>query len=191
MSTVKKPPDLGPKLQRLRKQQGLTLEQLAERSNVSKSMLSQIERGQTNPTFATLWSLTRALNIEIADLVGQPKEDALSSVQMEHILSNMTPMMKSPDGCCLLRILSPVSTAGEIEWYELTFEPEGILDSQPHAAGTMEYLTCLSGSLHVTAGNTECRIEKGDSLHYPADIPHKICNLAGSGQAKALLVMIF
>ena len=49
-------PQIGPVLQRHRKMAGLTLEQLAEKSGVSKSMLSQIERGQANPTFAVLWS---------------------------------------------------------------------------------------------------------------------------------------
>lgn len=191
MSTAKKAPELGPQLQKLRKQQGLTLEQLSERSNVSKSMLSQIERGQTNPTFATLWSLTRALKVEIADLVGHRKDDSVALVQMEHVLANMTPMMKSPDGCCLLRILSPMTSAGKTEWYELIFEPDGVLDSQPHTSGTMEYLTCFRGSLHVIAGGAECRIEEGDSLRYPADIPHIIRNSSGSGSAKALLVMIF
>lgn len=51
---AKTAPNLGPKLQAIRKEKSLTLEQLAERSSVSKSMLSQIERGQANPTFATL-----------------------------------------------------------------------------------------------------------------------------------------
>ena len=50
------PPQLGPRLQQIRKKRRLTLDQLAVMSGVSRSMLSQIERGQTNPTFATLWN---------------------------------------------------------------------------------------------------------------------------------------
>ena len=53
-------PLLGPQIQQLRKRRRLTLEQLASLSGVSRSMLSQIERSQANPTFATLWNLTRA-----------------------------------------------------------------------------------------------------------------------------------
>ena len=63
-------PPLGPHIQQIRKARRLTLEQLAAASGVSRSMLSQIERGQANPTFATLWNLTRALNIDISALVG-------------------------------------------------------------------------------------------------------------------------
>ena len=57
------PPLLGPRLHQLRKRKKLTLDELAVMSGVSRSMLSQIERGQTNPTFATLWNLTRALGV--------------------------------------------------------------------------------------------------------------------------------
>jgi len=63
-------PAIGPRIQATRKKQHLSLEQLAARSGVSKSLLSQIERGEANPTFATLWNLTRALDLEFSDLIG-------------------------------------------------------------------------------------------------------------------------
>ena len=63
------PPQLGPRLRDQRQARGLTLEGLAQASGVSRSMLSQVERGEANPTFATLWSLTQALGLSLDDLV--------------------------------------------------------------------------------------------------------------------------
>jgi transcriptional regulator with XRE-family HTH domain len=81
-------PQIGPVIQRHRKERGLTLEKLAEVSGISKSMLSQIERGQTNPTFGVLWNLTRALKIEFSDLLeggsALPDEDKIELVSAAH-----------------------------------------------------------------------------------------------------------
>ena len=63
------PPELGPRLRDRRQAKGLTLEGLATASGVSRSMLSQVERGEANPTFATLWNLTQALGLNLDDLV--------------------------------------------------------------------------------------------------------------------------
>ena len=61
MKMSQRTPRIGPAIQKERKLRKLTLEQLSVQSGVSKSMLSQIERGEANPTFAVVWSLTQAL----------------------------------------------------------------------------------------------------------------------------------
>ena len=55
------PPKVGSEIQRIRLQHNLTLDQLAVKSGVSKSILSQIERDLSNPTLATIWRITKAL----------------------------------------------------------------------------------------------------------------------------------
>ncbi|HAJ19552.1 MAG TPA: hypothetical protein DCL95_05730, partial [Rhodospirillaceae bacterium] len=62
------PPQLGAIVRKARKQHRLTLEQVSERSGVSKSMLSQVERGTVNPTFAVVWNLMQSLGLDMADL---------------------------------------------------------------------------------------------------------------------------
>ena len=62
---MKQPPAIGPRLQAQRKARSLTLAELAEVSGVSRSMLSEIERGNANPTYGTLWHLTRALGLDL------------------------------------------------------------------------------------------------------------------------------
>ena len=56
---------LGKTIQRLRKAYNLSLSELAEQSGVAKSIISQIERNETNPTLATIWRLSQALDISI------------------------------------------------------------------------------------------------------------------------------
>jgi transcriptional regulator with XRE-family HTH domain len=181
------PPPLGPRLQQLRKRRKLTLEQLATRSGVSRSMLSQIERSQTNPTFATLWNLTRALGVELSELV-----DGRSGAQAAAILvlpEHFTPEIRTADGGCLLRILSPAANAGAFEWYELILKAGAALVSEPHAPGAMEHLTLIEGSLEVESGAAMSTIAAGGTARYPADVPHAIHNRSGE-PARAILVVV-
>ena len=59
------PPQIGTNIQRIRKEQELTLEALAERSGVSKAMLSQIESDKVNPTVLTIYKIARGLEVEL------------------------------------------------------------------------------------------------------------------------------
>jgi len=64
--------DLAERVKRLRKKEGLTLEGLATASGVSRSMLSQIERGQANPTLTVACRVAQAFGISVGELVDQP-----------------------------------------------------------------------------------------------------------------------
>jgi len=75
-----------------------------------------------------------------------------------------------------------------IEWYDYTAQEGGSLISQPHAAGTMEHVTCISGEIEVEAGELRAKAKAGDTLRYRADQPHAIHNV-GSGTAQAFLVV--
>ena len=98
-----------------RKKRGLTLEQLAEKSGVSRSMLSTIERGEVNPTFSVVWSLTQTLGISLNQL----DEGTGSNPMIEHIHAYSTPSQSSPDGLATLLMLSPRTTVLPVEWHLL------------------------------------------------------------------------
>jgi transcriptional regulator with XRE-family HTH domain len=183
------PPSIGPVLQRHRRLRGLSLEKLANESGISKSMLSQIERGKANPTFAVLWSLTRALHIEFSDLTADGH--AMSpEAPVEVVSAAGTPEIRSPDGQCKLRILSPPNLAGAVEWYELEINSGGALISTAHAAGAEEHLTVLAGELSVRSGSTPRGIRAGETARYAADVPHSITNNTRQ-TARALLVVLY
>lgn len=181
------PPAIGPRIRTQRKSRKLTLEALSHQSGVSRSMLSEIERGEANPTYATLWNLTRALGIELGTLL-----EGSNTVQrpgIDHQAAHMTPVVRSSDGSCTLQILSPPSTVSTVEWYLLQFDPRGQLVSDPHAAGMVEHLYCRQGSLLIRSADLESRLHEGESARYRADVAHSVTNLLEK-PAEAFLVMI-
>lgn len=180
------PPCVGVTLQSLRQARGLSLDDLSRKAGVSKSMLSQIERNQANPTVAVVWRLANALGVALAELLEGEKREAPS---LSLLAAHATPSFKSPDGKCELRILGPIELAGQFEWYELSVQPGGVLESQPHEPGSREHLTVLTGLLEVQAGAESSRIKHGDSARYAVDIAHAIRN-PGKSVATALLVVV-
>ena len=178
------PPDIGLIVQTERKKLGLTLVQLSERSGVSKSMLSAIERGNVNPTFAVVWALTQALGLDMRNFAAISPPQAV----VEHMHNYSTPMKHSADRLCELRLLSPIRSVLPMEWHELTCQPGGALRSNAHAPGTYEHLTCLEGEMTVEVGDVSVSGRAGDTLRYYADQPHAIIN-AGDSVLRAVLVV--
>lgn len=186
VNTASEPPRVGFTLQQTRQAQGLSLDDLSRRAGVSKSMLSQIERNQANPTVAVVWRLANALGVTMADLLEGGRKPAPALARLS---AHATPGLKSPDGLCELRILGPIELAGQFEWYELTMQPGGVLESQPHEPGSREHLSVLGGTLEVRTGAESGRLKSGETMRYPVDVPHRIHN-PGRTAARALLVVV-
>ncbi len=185
--TVNEPPRVGDTLAALRQARALSLDELSRQAGVSKSMLSQIERAQANPTVAVVWRLANALGVPLGDLLGsapQPDEPAVSVVPV-----HATPSLRNPDGSCELRILGPIDLAGQFEWYALSLQPGGALESQAHEPGTREHLTALAGTIEVAVGDTTQRLKHGETARYAVDLPHAIRNV-GKTAASAWLVVV-
>jgi XRE family transcriptional regulator, regulator of sulfur utilization len=181
------PPAVGERLYALRKARKLSLDQLSKAAGVSKSMLSQIERNEANPTVAVLWKLTNALNVALAEFLTVEAQEFASPV-VSVVPSHATPVIKSPDGKCVLRILGPVEMVGKIEWYELRIEPGGVLFSEPHQTNAKEHLSVLGGNVVLDVAGTRKDIRQGETARYPVDVQHSITNQQ-SAPAIAVLVV--
>lgn len=185
--TAAEPPRVGQALAALREQQALTLDELSRRAGVSKSMLSQIERAQANPTVAVVWRLANALGVPLADLLAEaPRAEAAAIVT---VAAQDTPTLGAADSPCQLRILGPIDLAGQFEWYELTLQPGGALDSAGHEPGSREHLSVLAGQVEVKCGDASARLRPGETARYAADRPHAIRN-TGRSTVQALLVVL-
>lgn len=181
------PPTIGPRLKQLRKDRGWTLDELAAASGVSRSMLSQIERGQANPTLAIVWHLSQALGVELSEFVGSQRVERRSRIELTG--ASFVPEIRTEDGRCVMRILSPPGEVGRTELYHLTMTPGGELISQAHARGSYEHLSVLAGELLVESADTSVTVGEGSIARYPVDVPHAIRNRT-SGPAQALLVVV-
>ena len=171
------------RLKEARRKQGLSLDAVANLSGVSRSMVSQIERGNSSPTIATLWNLTRALQVDFAGLLDADNE----ADKIQILRATDVPTIENIGQGCRIRILSPPEEAGNHEVYELHFDAGGALVSPPHTRGAREYLIGTSGHLTVTSGTATEQIGPGDTARYNADIPHSIT--ATDGPAQALLIV--
>jgi transcriptional regulator with XRE-family HTH domain len=169
------------RLKEARTAKGLSLDAVAKLSGVSRSMVSQIERGESSPTIATLWNLTRALQVDFAGLLDEPERAGIEVIRRAD-----TPTIENRGTGCKIRILSPPEEAGRHEVYELIFETGGVLDSQPHRRGAREHLTVTEGRLTVTSGAAQSQIGAGDTARYAADVPHTI---RADGPARAFLIV--
>ena len=181
------PPRVGDTLAALRQGRALSLEEVSRMAGVSKSMLSQIERNQANPTVAVVWRLANALGVGIGELLGGAERPSPPAITV--VPSHGTPSLHSADAKYELRILGPIELAGQFEWYELKMHPGGALESQGHAPGSREHLTVLSGTLEVGSGGQLQRLKHGETARYAVDLPHVIRNPART-PATALLVVL-
>ena len=176
---------LASRLKDTRKSRGLSLDAVAKLSGVSRSMLSQIERGESSPTVATLWNLTQALQVDFAGLL-----DGTGAVQgpIEAVIrADGMPTIDGKGDGCRIRILSPPHDAGKHEVYDIAFDPGGALVSDPHRHGCKENLTVFEGAVTVTSDSAVEHLRVGDTIRYAADRPHSI--QAEDGAARVLLVV--
>lgn len=178
-------PSLGKTIQRLRKAYNMSLGDLSEQSGVAKSIISQIERNETNPTLSTVYRLSRALDTTIDEVLrtqGAP-------VFIEHQSRSGIPILESQDGLCRLAIAGPLNLVEQVQWYDFRARPNGILESDPHPPGTVEHLYMLSGEIEVTSGEESKRAKAGEALRFRGDLPHRIVNV-GEGEAHATMVLV-
>src|SRR6516162_10163889 len=137
--------DLGGRVRHLRTARGWSLESLANASGVSRSMLSQIEREQANPTLAVTLRIARAFGLSLGELLEMP--GAASAVTV--IRANDHTYHYRSDKDCRIRTLSPLNLEKDFEFYEVRLQPGGALRSSPHFEVTREFLTLQKGRLRI------------------------------------------
>ncbi len=169
-------------LREARKARGLSLDAVARLSGVSRSMVSQIERGESSPTVATLWNLTQALQVDFAGLLAGRAGGGIDVIRAE-----AAPVIAARGQGVRIRILSPPESVGTHEVYELMLAAGGVLDSAAHSPGCREHLTVIEGALSVRSGEDAARLGAGDTARYAADRPHRIG--AEGGPARAILIV--
>ena len=159
-------------LKKLREERHLSLENLSKLSGVSRSMLGQIERGEANPTVATVWKITEGLKISFTELLTKPADkDIVVRV------GDLCPVL-ADEGRYRNYPVFGYDGQRHFEMLYLELDAGAQLDAEPHPTGAREYITAFSGELLVTAGEREFLIKNGESLSFRADRPHRYRNLS-------------
>lgn len=155
----------------------MSLDELAERSGVSRAALSQIETSRTNPTIGLLWKVAVGFGVPFSDLLGEDRA-AVSILRRDE-----TQVLRSADGKFASRSLAPAGANRSVELYELRLAGRSRHVSEPHASGTREIVVVLHGVLRLTSGDATYDLAAGDSASFAADLPHSYDN-PGSAEAR-------
>ena len=170
--------DLGKKIRQMRNQKGLTQEELADRCELTKGYISQLENNLNSPSIATLTDILSALGSNLAEFFREEAEEKIVFSKSEFIekdadgvlwnwlIPNAQKNMMEP---VLVELDEGVETAGDI----------------PHEGEEFGYV--LDGKIAIILGNKHHLCKKGEAFYYSANKPHSILN-KGNGKSKFLWI---
>ena len=166
----------------LRTSRGLTLEELARRSGVSKGMLVQIEQGRTNPSIATLCRVANALGVAVSRFVETEDEPPVRLIHASEAIELWQGRSGSTG-----KLLIGFDTPSLMEVWEWDLMPGEWYDGLAHPLGTREVLYIQEGELTLTVGGSQHKAAVTDVLMFQADRPHRYAN---EGPARMRLLMV-
>ena len=175
---------VGARIHELRTERGLTLDGLARRANVSRAMLSRVERGESSPTAQLLVKICGGLGVTPSVLFAEAETPA--SPLLRHFDQ---PTWRDPATGYLRRNVSPSGTGSPVDIVEVEFPPGGgvTLDS-PQLTGWSQHVWVLDGTLELSLGEGAFRLEQGDCLWMRFDRPITFRNATGRSVRYAVLV---
>jgi transcriptional regulator with XRE-family HTH domain len=164
---------LGGRVRQLRRGRGLTLEDLAEQSGVSRAMISKLERGEKNPTLVVAAKLAEGLGVTLSQLAGMEERREVVVVPRETRM-----VMRDPETGFERQLLSPNFVGRGVEFIRNEI-PEGSTSGEflPHRGGVEEHIVVERGSLSATVGGEEYLLREGDALYFEADVRHRFDNV--------------
>lgn len=164
--------NVGERLREARRRQKLSIKAIAEKSNLSTGLISQIERGQTTPSLRSLRVLSSALDVPMSQLFDQ-SSSANSGEQ--YIVRRHNRSLLKLSGHVMKELLSP-STASQFEVYEVTLKPGGESGPNSYTHAGEKAGIVLSGILELWLEDSPYRVHEGDVCQFAGEIPHRYCN---------------
>jgi transcriptional regulator with XRE-family HTH domain len=172
---------VGTQLRLLRRARRQTLREVAERAGVSESFLSQLERGRTGASIASLQGIAAALGVEVSDLFanGQPGPNVLRREDRAYVSW----------GTFGRKALLTPKPFEELEVVAARFEPGGSTGAEQYAHGdSEELLLVVAGSVELSLGEQTMRLGAGDCARYRSSVPHRLVNI-GDEVAEVMYVI--
>jgi len=164
---------------------GLTLEQLAERSLVSRAMISRIERRQSSPTAALLGRLCGGLEITLSSLLA-----GIDGAASEVLRAGDQPTWRDPKTGLRRRAMSPSGRGSPVEIIHGTLPPRARIDYPPMSGPIADqHIVGLEGTVQFGGGDVAHDVGPGDCLHCALDRPHFFAN-PGTEPCVYLVVLV-
>ena len=156
-------------LHRLRTARRMSLATLANRADVAKATLANLEQGRGNPTIETLWSLALGLGVAFSDLLEDRRETTTMVVRARQ---GARVRGSTPGGQLDLRLLDRIERGGLVEVFDM-FLPAGTEHlGAPHGSGVVERVFVHAGTITAGPAGDPLTLGPGDYARYGGDGPH-------------------
>ncbi|MGM1049861.1 transcriptional regulator, XRE family with cupin sensor [Paenibacillus uliginis N3/975] len=161
---------VGRNLQAIRKSRGLSLDNVAELTGVSKAMLGQIERGDSNPTISVLWRIVSGLGISFTTLIEE------SETEVTVVSPDEVEPFHEAEGAYRVYPLFSYNLRTKFESYMVVMDPGCDHGSEAHNDGVEEYIFVHEGELELWREDESYTVPAGNSVHFSANRPHRYRN---------------
>ncbi|KMM39091.1 helix-turn-helix domain-containing protein [Guptibacillus hwajinpoensis] len=174
---------VGITLRGIRKERSISLQELADLTEVSKLTLGKIERGEANPSLTIIWKIANGLAIPISTLLAETQEVVISR-------KNEGNKVLSANEALTLEPMFTNSGYGSIETHRAFLKAGGEYVADAHQDGVIEYVTVMEGSVTVQVQDQMYELQTYDSIKFNANQKHGYLNY-GSTPATLHFVMIY
>lgn len=171
-------------LRKIRKDKKLSLDNVADMTGVSKSMLGQIERGESSPTVATLFKIASGLHTSLSGLLEDEERPmrVISKVDLNPLCSNQ--------GRFRLYPFFPYDDNKKFEIFVVKLDTNSISESLPREEGVETYLMVFEGKIQLKVMDKKFVLQEGCAMKFDANNPHMYKNI-GEGTAKICQLMYY
>ena len=181
------PANLGARLRRLRLERSLTIAQLAGQAGVSSGMISQIERGTTNPSIRTLQRLRAALGVNLWEVLDQSADTEASTQRSDYVMRRADrPRIVVGESRLVKELLSPHKDRN-LRFMLITLPPGGVSEDVIIGEGEKGGLV-TAGRVQLTVNTEVSDLDEGDSFQFPSSLPHSLSN-PHANPARVLWIM--
>lgn len=165
--------DIGNKLKELRVLKGLTQEELADRSELSKGFISQLERNLISPSITTLMDILQCLGTSIGEFFNEAPDEQIVFGKQDYFVKEDTEYKNE------IKWIIPNAQKNTIEPIYLTLQAGGsTCPDTPHEGEEFGYV--LQGAVSIHLGNKTYKAKKGESFYYTADKTHFLSSKNGA-----------
>ncbi|WP_349946083.1 helix-turn-helix domain-containing protein [Lacrimispora sp. BS-2] len=165
--------DIGTKLKELRVLKGLTQEELADRAELSKGFISQLERDLTSPSIATLLDILQCLGTSVGEFFNESPEEQIVFGKTDYFEKHDAELKN------IIKWIIPNAQKNMMEPILLTLEAGGeTYPDNPHEGEEFGYV--LQGNISIHIGNKTYKVKKGESFYFVSDKKHYLSSKAGA-----------
>lgn len=175
---------VGPKIRELRSSIKMSLQELADKIDLTPSSISQIERGLSNPSLGALRRLAKAMGVPVFYFLMEDEIDESEII----VRSNQRKVLTNPKSNVSYELLSP-SLSKKMEIIYLKLEPGRESSNDYFTHEGEEACVVLSGCITVLLGETKYELKAGDNIQFNAVVPHKYINNETELEARLLFVL--